>query len=321
MIDFTEKIWILDGAMASMIHQFNIDNHSQFSPNTSYSNLQTCPDSLCVTNPDLIEQIHLEYLNSGADIITSNSFNANPITLSKYGIDISYHDICCHALNIAKSAIKKHSLLSASSKKYIAGCIGPIIKEPKISEQEIANAYTLQSEALIENGADMILLETICSLHQAIIASNAIIKVMNRLNRQLPLMLSFSLSAEGTTYDDNKSIQEIIATTKNLQISSIGINCGCDIIESLNHITQFSNYSDLPISFHPSAGLPDNAGNYNISPQQLNESIQPLLENQQVNIIGGCCGTTPKHIQVLAQTASFFNSRKSINSHINRKLN
>lgn len=265
-------IMILDGAMGTLL-----------------SNNGTCCDNLCLSDPDAVYRAHLAYIEAGADIITTDTFNANTQALARYGFSKHADDICSAGVRLARMAVA-----DSGRQCFVAGCLGACTASPATTE-----AYRRQANALITAGADTLLLETIFDLDGAIAAIKGILTAFENTGLRLPLMLSATLTREGCL-PSGHTLEQFIEATRHSGAISYGINCGFGIESSAPWIKRLGELTHAYISFHPNAGLPDATGRYACTPERLTEAMRPLLRDCRLNIIGGCCGTTPGHIRVLA---------------------
>ena len=305
------KILVLDGAMGTMIQQYHLEedafrsvrfaNHPQ--------DLKGCNDVLCLTAPHVIADIHRKYLKAGADIIETNTFNAQRISLQDYGLQDYVRDINMAAAHIARQCADE--FCSSDKPRFVAGSIGPtsrtfISEEGKVKRETFAaalhEAYEEQIQALCDGGVDALLIETIFDVENARIALEA----ARNIAPQLPVMLSFSVS---TPDGHNMLGQDIVAFIDSLtssiglqpsDIYSIGINCLSDVAAMTPLVCHLAKFGTR-VSLYPNAGQPDAKGHYSKTPESLIADLWPLLEGHHLNIIGGCCGTTDEHIACIAR--------------------
>ena len=296
------KILVLDGAMGTMIQQYGLReedfrgarfaNHSR--------DLKGCNDVLSLTAPFVIRDIHRKYLEAGADIIETNTFNAQRISMGDYGLADHCRDINLAAARLARQCADEFS--SADKPRYVAGSIGPTSRTTSVatsgeplSKDELRAAYDEQIEALRDGGVDALLIETIFDVENARIA----IEEAGRIAPQLPVMLSFSVA---TADGHNMLGQDIVAFLEGLNMKpwSVGINCVADVHQMSPLVMRLANFG-TKVSFYPNAGMPDGQGRYGKTPESLLADVWPLLEGHHLNIIGGCCGTTDAHIRLFAK--------------------
>ena len=325
------KILLLDGGMGTMIQQYQLreeDYRGERFANHPID-LKGCNDVLALTAPSVLRDIHKKYLNVGSDIIETNTFNAQRISLADYGLQEYVRDINLAAARLARQCADEFS--SSDKPRFVAGSIGPTSKtlvgerlaneEPGASAPSpsmveggnplsslLKQAYEEQIQALADGGVDALLIETIFDVENARVAIDAARKVAP----QLPLMLSFSVATPDGHNMLGQNIldflQSVISPTTNPSpfpwggtgIFSIGINCVTDVTQMTPLVKKLARFGTR-VSFYPNAGLPDAKGKYTKTPQSLLSDLWPLLEGHHLNIIGGCCGTTDKHIALMAK--------------------
>ena len=307
-----DRILLLDGAMGTMIQRYHLDeeafrgcrfaNHPQ--------DLKGCNDILSLTAPFVIRDIHCKYLATGADIIETNTFNAQRISLGDYGLQNYVRDINLAAARIARQCADEYS--TPEHPRFVVGSIGPTSKTTSVStsgnlleKRELSASYQEQIKALYDGGVDALLIETIFDVENARIA----IEAARSVAPNLPIMLSFNVS---TPDGHNMLGQDIIAFLKELtqqegysadgesKFYSIGINCVTDIAQMTPLVKQLAQFGTR-VSLYPNAGQPDANGQYNKTPETLVKDLWPLLEGHHLSIIGGCCGTTDQHIALIAK--------------------
>ncbi len=307
----SDRILVLDGAMGTMIQQYHLREEdfrgARFASHPT--DLKGCNDVLSLTAPFIVSDIHRKYLEAGADIIETNTFNAQRISLQDYGLQDSVRDINLAAARLARQCADECS--TPDKPRFVAGSIGPTSKtffgeEGKEKSEKFAaalrEAYTEQIEALRDGGVDALLIETIFDVEIARIAIDA----ASTIAPTLPIMLSFSVS---TADGHNMLGQNIIHFLQNLSshlsplsshLYSVGINCVADVPAMTPLVRQLASF-DTRVSLYPNAGQPDSSGRYNKTPESLLADVWPLLEGHHLNIIGGCCGTTDQHIRLFAK--------------------
>ena len=296
------KILVLDGAMGTMIQQYGLREEdfrgARFANHSS--DLKGCNDVLSLTAPFVIRDIHRKYLEAGADIIETNTFNAQRISMGDYGLADHCRDINLAAARLARQCADEFS--SADKPRYVAGSIGPTSRTTSVatsgeplSKDELRAAYDEQIEALRDGGVDALLIETIFDVENARIA----IEEASRIAPLLPVMLSFSVA---TADGHNMLGQDIVAFLEGLNMKpwSVGINCVADVHQMSPLVMRLANFG-TKVSFYPNAGMPDGQGRYGKTPESLLADVWPLLEGHHLNIIGGCCGTTDAHIRLFAK--------------------
>ncbi len=316
-----DRVLVLDGAMGTMIQRFDLSeddfrmgNKLWVKPHKSIR-FRGCNDLLCLTRPDVICAIHEGYLNAGADIISTNTFNANAISLADYGLHddaLLIREINRAGATLARAAADKAPLRAWGGKAFVVGSMGPTNKaatmspdvtDPaarNVSYDELFAAYRTQSCGLIEGGADILLFETVfdtLNLKAGLDAANAAMAVCGK---ELPIMVSATLSDRSGRTLSGQTISAFVTSVEDFEhIISLGLNCSFGPKNIIPNVKALGGYTSHFISAHPNAGLPDELGNYNVTPEAFAEEIRRLLEKGMVNIIGGCCGTTPEHIAAL----------------------
>ena len=312
----TDKILILDGGMGTMIQSEGLSEADFRGSRFAHisAELKGCNDLLVLTRPDTIRKIHYEYLDAGADIIETDSFNANAISLADYGLQNFVYEINHTAAEIARHTANEWSKAHADAPRYVAGSIGPTNRSLSISPSvddaaaraitwsELTEAYSTQIEGLIDGGVDCLLIETVFDTLNAKAALWAADEVMHKKGRKLPIMLSITLTESGRTLS-GQTLEAMLASVAHAPLASIGLNCGFGAEGMLPWVEMLAGITDLPVSVYPNAGLPNAMGEYDETPESMAEHIRPLLERRLVNIVGGCCGTTPEHIRLIANMA------------------
>ena len=303
----TDRLLVLDGAMGTMIQQYCLDEEAfrgaRFANHST--DLKGCNDVLNITAPFIIRDIHRKYLTAGADVIETNTFNAQRISLKDYGLADHVRDINLAAAKLARQCADDFS--SSGKPRFVAGSIGPTSRTTSVAtsgepldKELLREAYEEQILALRDGGVDLLLIETIFDVENARIAINA----ARNLAPTLPIMLSFSVA---TPDGHNMLGQDIVAFLKQLtanshelSLFSVGINCVTDVPAMMPLVKRLASFGTR-VSLYPNAGMPDGNGHYNKTPESLVRDLWPLLEGHHLNIVGGCCGTTDAHIACLAR--------------------
>lgn len=313
------RILLLDGAMGTMIQSLGpgeaIFRGSRFARHDKA--LAGCCDVLCLTAPELISGIHSEYLDAGADIIRANSFNATPFSLTRYGLADYAAEIAEAAARIARDAADRREASHPGERHWVAGCMGPTahsltmaasVGESAVTPAALEMAYMHQAEALLRGGADVLLVETVFDILNAKAALHGARRAIDASGRDVPLMLSATLTGSGRLLSGHTP-EALIASTESAGLWSIGFNCGFGPKGLLPHLAALGSARMLT-SCHPNAGLPDESGHYPESPMAMAEQLRPALEGGALNIVGGCCGTTPAHIRAIAGVARGCTARR-----------
>jgi len=322
------KILILDGAMGTMIQRHRL-SESDFRAEQFKEHpypLKGNNDILSITQPDIIEEIHYQYLLAGCDIIETNTFNSQSISMLDYGCQNYVYDINFAAAQCARRAIDKyHATTGDSNPKFIAGAIGPTnrtaslspdVNDPgfrNISFDTLVEAYTEQVEALIDGGVDILLVETIFDTLNAKAAFFAILNLFEKKGVQLPLMASGTITDNSGRTLSGQTAEAFAISLSHLPLFSIGFNCALGAQQLMPHLQTLSHQVTCAISAYPNAGLPNEMGQYDETPLKMLEQIKEYFDQGLVNVIGGCCGTTPEHIQAMALLAQNYNPRLILN--------
>lgn len=319
--ELTLRVLTLDGAMGTRIQALGLTERD-FRGNWFERhgvNLAGCNDVLCLTQREAIASIHREYLEAGADIITTNSFNANALSLAEYGIADFAKPINLWAARIARRVADEYAAAHPDEgRKYVVGTMGPTSKslsmagalddEHPVTWDALVDAYSEQAEALITGGVDALLLETVFDPLNAKAAAYAIIRVMEKAGRRLPVMVSATLTEQGRILS-GQSLEGFVTAISHLEPLSVGLNCGFGAEQLMPWIRSLGE-TGAYVSFHPNAGLPNDLGGYDETPETMAAALRPLLREGALNIVGGCCGTGPEHIRAIAAEAAAATPRR-----------
>lgn len=310
--ELEKRILVLDGATGTAIQKYNLSD-------TDFLGKKGCSEILNITRPDIIKEIHLNYMKAGADIIETNSFNCNSISLSEYNLAEKSYEFSKISASIACEAAKNFSEISGK-KIWIAGSVGPTSKstsiptgdipyEREISFDELKNSYSDQIRGLIDGGADIILIETIFDGLNAKAALIATEEIFEEKNKFFPVMISATVNKQGKLLS-GQSIESLITALDREYIISFGLNCSFGAKDLVPLIKKLSSFTDKYISLYPNAGLPDENGEYKETPEITAEFLKELVEEKAVNILGGCCGTHFGHIKAISKLVSGKEPRK-----------
>ncbi len=323
----TQRILILDGAMGTMIQRYNL-SESDFRGErfaNHPSDLKGNNDLLSITRPDIITQIHLDYLNAGADIVETNTFNAQKISLADYQMEDLAYEINFESAKCAKSAVEKYHALHPDNKspKFIAGAIGPTNRTASLSPDvndpgfraitfdQLVDAYTEQVNGLIDGGVDALMVETIFDTLNAKAALFAIMEVLEKRKLQIPMMVSGTITdASGRTLS-GQTAEAFLISMSHAPLLSIGFNCALGAEQLEQYVEVLSDQSTFLVSAYPNAGLPNAMGHYDQTPDQMAALVEEYCQKGIINILGGCCGTTPEHIIAIAVVAKKYVPRKT----------
>jgi 5-methyltetrahydrofolate--homocysteine methyltransferase len=313
-----QRILVLDGAMGTMIQSHKLDEAAfrgrRFSNHCR--DLRGCNDVLCLTQSDLIAGIHLQYLQAGADIVESNTFNSTSISMADYNLEADVYDLNVAGAQAAKKAVEAMLAKDSSRPRFVAGAIGPTNRTCSISTdvhsaatrgvtyEELVQAYYDQARGLIDGGADILLVETIFDTLNAKAAFFAIATLFEERNVQLPLMASVTFIQPGSNRGvTGQTVEAFWNSISHVPLLSVGMNCALGPKEMRPLIEELSRIAPVYISTHPNAGLPDPLlpTGFPETPQSLAPQLREWVENGWLNIVGGCCGTTPEHIASIAE--------------------
>ncbi len=308
--ELKKRILILDGAMGTMIQRYNL-SENDFRGNkfkNHSTDLKGNNDILCITRLEVIEEIHREYLLAGADIIETNTFNANKISQEDYNLSEIVYEI-----NYAAARIAQQVARSFSETKFVAGSIGPSNKMLSMSPDVenpgyravtfdyVVDAYKPQIQGLLDGGADILLVETIFDTLMAKAVLYAIESEAENRNIKIPIMISGTIDKSGRILS-GQTTDAFVKTLSNVDLLTIGLNCSLGAKEMLPYLTEMAVKSSFPISVYPNAGMPNELGEYDQTPEKMALEIKKFTAGNLVNIVGGCCGTTPEHIKKIAET-------------------
>ena len=321
--ELKNRILVLDGAMGTMIQRYKLEEYDYRGQKfKDYKKLlKGNNDLLNITQPQIISDIHEEYLIAGADIIETNTFNGTRISQSDYGLEDEVYEINFQAARIAKLVADKYTSLNPDKPRWVAGAMGPTNKtasmSPKVSDpgyrnvtfDELRDNYYEQASALIDGGVDLLLVETIFDTLNGKAALFGINQLMEEKGKRIPVMISGTITdASGRTLS-GQTLEAFFNSISHIDMLSVGLNCSLGSEQIRPHIAELSKIAPYNVSVYPNAGLPNQFGEYDETPEQMGVYIKDFLENSFVNIVGGCCGTTPDHIKVIADIAAEFNAR------------
>jgi 5-methyltetrahydrofolate--homocysteine methyltransferase len=311
-----ERILVIDGAMGTMVQRHKLTEEDF--RGTRFANWHTDVkgnnDLLCITQPAIITGIHLQYLEAGADIIETNTFSSTSIAMADYDMQELAYELNVAAAKCVRDAIDQYKAKHPSStEKYIAGSIGPLNKTLSLSPDvnnpgfravtfdEVVVAYTEQIRGLVDGGVDVILVETIFDTLNAKAAIFAIKEYFRKIGKpELPVMISGTITdASGRTLS-GQTLEAFYTSVAHAKPLSVGLNCALGAQEMRAHIEELSQIATCYTSAYPNAGLPNAMGEYDEAPHQTAHFIEEWAKNKFVNIVGGCCGTTPDHIKHMA---------------------
>lgn len=305
-----ERILVLDGAMGTMIQQYNL-SEADFRGERFKDipgQLKGNNDLLCLTRPEVIEDIHRKYLVAGADIIETNSFNATSVSMADYHVQAYCREINLAAARLARRLADEFTALNPEKPRFVAGSVGPTNKTCSMSPDvnnpafraltfdELQAAYCEQMEALLEGGVDALLIETIFDTLNAKAAIRAAELSMEKIGRRVPLMLSVTVSDIAGRTLSGQTLDAFLASVEHADLFSVGLNCSFGARQLKPFLEQLASRAPYYISAYPNAGLPNSLGQYDQTPEDMAAEVKEYIEEGLVNIIGGCCGTTEQYI-------------------------
>jgi 5-methyltetrahydrofolate--homocysteine methyltransferase len=305
-----KRILILDGGMGTMIQEYNLteNDYRGFQFAHLPGQMKGNNDMLSITRPDVIQAIHAQYLDAGADIIETNSFNATTISMADYGMASYVEDLNRAAARIAREVADEYTRMNPSKPRFVAGSIGPTNKTASISPDvsnpafraitfdELRIAFHEQIQALIEGGVDALLIETAFDTLNVKAALMAAEDVMAGLKKEVPVMLSFTIAGKSGRILSGQTLEAALASVSHAKLLSVGLNCSFGARDMKPFLKELGQIAPYYISAYPNAGLPNSLGKYDETPELMALQIREYIDEGLVNIIGGCCGTTPAHI-------------------------
>ena len=318
-----ERILVLDGAMGTMIQRHKLEeedfrkgwfeNHSQ--------PLKGNNDLLSLTRPDIIEEIHRLYFEAGADIAETNTFSGTTIAQADYGLQAFVYDINFQSAKIAKKVADEFTAKNPSKPRFVAGSIGPTNRTASISPDvndpgfrgvtfdELVIAYKDQTAALIDGGVDILLVETVFDTLNAKAALFAIDEVFDEKGIKLPIMVSGTITDQSGRTLTGQTTEAFLISISHMPLLSVGLNCALGASMMRPYLQILNQSCPFNVSAHPNAGLPNEFGKYDETPELMALQIKEFLDENLINIIGGCCGTTPAHIKAIADLAALYQPR------------
>lgn len=322
--EINKRILVLDGAMGTMIQRHKLEEQDF---RKGWFENHNCPlkgnnDLLSLTRPEIIKEIHDQYFEAGADIVETNTFSGTSIAQADYNLESAVVDINYHSAKIARASADEYSQKEPDKPRFVAGSIGPTNRTASLSPDvndpgyravtfdELTKAYREQVEALIKGGVDCLLVETVFDTLNAKAALFAIEEVFNNLSVRLPIMVSGTITdASGRTLS-GQTTKAFLISVEHMPLLSIGLNCALGAKELRPYLQVLNKNARFNISAHPNAGLPNEMGEYDQTPEMMAQQIEVFLKEGLLNIVGGCCGTTPEHISAIANLAAKYQPRR-----------
>ncbi len=319
-----KRILVLDGAMGTMLQRYNFSEEDfrgeRFKDYPT--SLKGNNDLLSLTQPSAIAEVHRKYFEAGADIVETNTFSGTTIGMSDYNMQDLVYELNFESAKIAKQVAEEFTKANPSKPRFVAGSIGPTNKTASLSPdvnrpeyraitfEELRIAYKQQVEALIDGGVDILLVETIFDTLNAKAALFAIEEVKEERNIDIPIMVSGTITdASGRTLS-GQTVEAFLTSISHINLLSVGFNCALGAEQLKPYLQRLSNETEFYTSAHPNAGLPNAFGEYDQSAKEMQSFIEDYLKDGLINIIGGCCGTTPEHIKAIADVVKNYKPRK-----------
>ncbi|MCD8454915.1 homocysteine S-methyltransferase family protein [Tenacibaculum finnmarkense genomovar ulcerans] len=324
--EIQKRILLLDGAMGTMLqaYKFTEEDFRGKRFKNYPTSLQGNNDLLSITQPKAIKEIHAKYFAAGADIIETNTFSGTTIAMADYQMENLVYELNYQSAKIAKEVADEFTQKEPHKPRFVAGSIGPTNRTASMSPDvndpgyravtfdELRIAYKQQVEALLDGGCDMLLVETVFDTLNAKAALFAIEEVKEARKIDVPIMLSGTITdASGRTLS-GQTAEAFLISISHIPLLSVGFNCalGANLLQP--HLEAIASKTNFAISAHPNAGLPNAFGEYDETAQEMADQIEEYFKKNLINIIGGCCGTTPEHIAVIAQLATKYPPRKCL---------
>lgn len=319
-----DRILVLDGAMGTMIqrHDLTEDDFRNEALKDHEKPLKGNNDLLSITRPDIIKDIHAQYYAAGSDIAETNTFSGTTIAQADYSLEHIVYELNYESAKIAKEVATAFTEKEPQKPRFVAGAMGPTNRTASLSPDvndpgyravtfdELRIAYKQQAEALLDGGVDILLVETVFDTLNAKAALFAIEEIKSERKIDVPVMVSGTITdASGRTLS-GQTTEAFLISVSHMDLLSVGLNCALGASQLRPYLKTLSDNTDFFVSAHPNAGLPNEFGQYDETPEQMGDQISEFLQDGLINIIGGCCGTTPDHIQKIAELANQFSPRK-----------
>ena len=319
-----ERILVLDGAMGTMLQAYKFEEEDfrgeRFKDHPSP--LKGNNDLLSITQPDAIKAVHREYFEAGADIVETNTFSSTSIGMADYAMEEWVYELNFQSAKLAREVADEFTLANPNKPRFVAGSIGPTNRTASMSPDvndpgfravtfdDLVEAYSEQVKGLVEGGSDVLLVETVFDTLNAKAALYAIDILKEENNWDIPVMVSGTITdASGRTLS-GQTVEAFAVSVSHIPLLSVGFNCALGADQLLPYLRRLSNSTQALVSAHPNAGLPNAFGAYDQTPEEMQELIKKYLDENLINIIGGCCGSTPEHIRLIAEVAHSYSPRK-----------
>lgn len=325
-----KRILIIDGAMGTMIQRHQLEEKDfrgdRFKDHSHP--LKGNNDLLSITRPDIIQDIHRQYLDAGADILETNTFSGTTIAQADYHLEHIVYELNFESARIAKEVAVEYTRRDPSKPRFVAGSMGPTNKTASLSPDvnnpgfraitfdELAAAFKEQARGLLDGGADILLLETIIDTLNVKAALFAIQELFEERGSEVPVMVSGTITdASGRTLS-GQTTEAFLISVSHMPLLSIGLNCALGASQLRPYLQVLNDQSPFFVSAYPNAGLPNEFGHYDQTPEEMAAQVEEYLKEGLVNILGGCCGTTPEHIRKIAEVAKKYKPREAHAIHV-----
>lgn len=319
-----ERILVLDGAMGTMIQRYQLTEEDfrtgWFEDHPA--KLKGNNDVLVLTRPDIIKEIHAQYFEAGADIIETNTFGGTTVAQADYHLEHVVYEINYHGAKIAREVCDEYTQKNPNKPRFVAGSMGPTTKlasmSPNVNDpgfraitfDELVVAFKQQATGLMDGGADFLLVETITDTLNAKAAMFAIDELAEERGIEIPIMISGTITDQSGRTLTGQTTEAFLVSVSHMPLLSIGLNCALGADALRPYLKVLAKNAPFAVSAHPNAGLPNEFGQYDETPEMMGKQIEEFLQEGLINIIGGCCGTTPEHIHVMAEIAAKYAPRK-----------
>ena len=324
-----ERILVLDGAMGTMIQRYKLEEQDfrgeklKDHPHPLKGN----NDVLCITRPDIIKDIHRQYFEAGADIVETNTFGSTSVAQADYHLEFLVYDINYHGAKIAREVADDLTSREPHKPRFVAGSMGPTTKLASMSPDvnnpgfrsitydQLVEAFKEQAKALIDGGAHLLLIETITDTLNAKAALFAIQELFEETGTSIPVMVSGTITDASGRILSGQTPEAFLISVSHVPLLSIGLNCALGAAALRPYLQVLNERSSFFVSAHPNAGLPNEFGQYDQTPDQMAQEVEEYLKEGLVNIVGGCCGSTPDHIRKIAEAAKKYKPREVVIEH------
>jgi len=323
------RIMVLDGAMGTMIQRYNLeekDFRNEQLKDHPHS-LKGNNDLLSVTRPDVIKEIHRQYFEAGADIVETNTFGSTWVAQADYHLEFMVYDINYAAAKIAREVADEFTKREPNKPRFVAGSMGPTTKLASmspdvnnpgfraISFDQLVNAFKEQAKALIDGGVDILLPETITDTLNVKAALFAIQELFEETGKKIPVMVSGTITDASGRILSGQTAEAFLISVSHVPLLSIGLNCALGASALRPYLQVLNEKAPFFTSAHPNAGLPNEFGKYDQTPDQMAAEVEEYMKEGLVNIVGGCCGSTPDHIKKIAEVAKKYKPREVVIEH------